>query len=145
MLVRRLPQAMLMVVLIALLSAFLLYPIWLTIQGGFRSTSPGGGFTLHHILSVFTDPALRQGLINSFAIALCTTLLCTIIALPLAVLGARYEFPGKSILSALILVPMILPPFVGAIGISHLLGRAGAVNSLLMNLGLIDVGIDFLG
>jgi iron(III) transport system permease protein len=40
---------------------------------------------------------------------------------------------------------MILPPFVGAIGLSHLLGRSGAINALLIKLGIIDVGIDFIG
>ncbi|HVP73718.1 MAG TPA: iron ABC transporter permease, partial [Phycisphaerales bacterium] len=47
---------------------------------------------------------------------------------------------------ALILVPMILPPFVGAIGLHFLLGRAGAINALLQSLGVIGGdGIDFIG
>ena len=133
--------------LLALFAAFLLYPIWLTVQGGFQSTARGdeGAFTLHHVLAIFADPALRAGLFNSFTIAVCTTLACVAIALPLAVLAAKFDFPGKRAMSALILVPMILPPFVGAIGLSHLLGRSGSVNALLMNLGLIEIGIDFLG
>src|SRR5690606_7010301 len=66
----------------------------------------------------------------------------------LAVLGAKCDFPGKRGLSALILVPLILPPFVGAIGFQHIFGRTGSVNTLLMNLGLLDPaagGIDFIG
>ncbi|MEX0876285.1 MAG: iron ABC transporter permease, partial [Phycisphaerales bacterium] len=51
--------------------------------------------------------------------------------LPLAVLSARFSFPGKKILNASILVPLILPPFVGAIGIRALLGREGALNAML--------------
>jgi iron(III) transport system permease protein len=51
------------------------------------------------------------------------------------------------ILTSLLLVPLILPPFVGAIGIKHILGQHGALNSLLMHLGLMDPGrpMDWLG
>ncbi|MBC23906.1 MAG: ABC transporter permease [Phycisphaerae bacterium] len=121
---------------------FLLYPIWLTIRGAFESDS---GFTLHHVLVVFTDPVLRAGLINATAIAIFTTILCIIIAMPLAILGSRCEFVGKGFFSAIILIPLILPPFVGAIGLRHILGRSGSLNTILMDLGIIEQGIDFLG
>jgi len=64
-------------------------------------------------------------------VALATTIIATLVALPLSVLGANYSFPGKKFFSAVVLVPMILPPFVGAIGMRALLGRDGAVNALL--------------
>jgi iron(III) transport system permease protein len=136
-----------MAVLLAVLGAFLLYPIWLTVQGGFRSRD-GQGLTLFHIGQVFADPALRLGLLHAFGIAACVTALTTLIALPLAVLTTRFDFPGKKLLGALILVPMILPPFVGAIGLHFLLGRSGAINALLMQVGVIaqdGPGIDFIG
>jgi len=144
---RRLPSVLLMIGLLAVFAVFLLYPIWLTVQSGFQSSVPGEKvrFTLHHLANVFRDPALRAGLWNSFGIASCTTLLALLIALPLSVLAAKFDFTGKRTMSALVLVPMILPPFVGAIGLSHLLGRSGAINSLLIDLGIIDIGIDFLG
>ena len=100
--------------LFAIFAAFLLYPIWLTIASGFQSE--GGGFTLYHILDVFKDDSTRRGLFNALGIAVATTALSFVIALPLAVLAARFDFPGKGAMSALILVPLILPPFVGAIG-----------------------------
>ena len=50
--------------------------------------------------------------------------------MPLALVGHRYDFPGK-VLGALVLAPMILPPFVGAVGIKQMLGVNGAVNALL--------------
>ena len=133
-----------MIVLLGVLAVFLLYPIWLTVRGGFYT--PGSDeFTLYHLQSVFTDRAMLMGLINAFGIAVFTTILCIIISLPLALVAARYEFRGKALLSGLILVPLILPPFVGAIGLRHLLGRSGAVNTILMDIGLISEGIDFLG
>ncbi len=140
---RNLPRLLLLAALLAGFGVFLIYPIWLTVQGGFEAKD--GGFTLYHIGAVFTDPAMRTGLLNAFGIAVCTTLLCFVFALPLAFLAAKFDFRGKTALSALILVPLILPPFVGAIGLHHILGRTGSLNALLIDFGLIETGIDFIG
>ncbi|MBL8874267.1 MAG: iron ABC transporter permease [Phycisphaerae bacterium] len=67
---------------------------------------------------------------NSALLAVATTTVATIIALPLALLAAQYKFPGKTFFNAAVLVPMILPPFVGAIGVRAILGREGAFNAL---------------
>jgi iron(III) transport system permease protein len=140
---RSLPQALLMAGLLAVLAVFLLYPIWLTVRGGFIGA--GGRPTGHHVLAVFADAGLRAGLVNAFVIAVCTTALSMMLALPLAVVSARCQFRGQGLLSALVLVPLILPPFVGAIGLNQILGRSGALNQFLVNLGVIEQGIDFLG
>lgn len=127
-------QYALLATLLALFAVFLLYPIWLTVKGGMFETPADGGasrFTLRHILQVFNDPILSESLINSFFVALTTTTFATCIALPLAVLAASYRYPLKGLWNALVLVPMILPPFVGAIGIRAILGREGSLNTLL--------------
>ncbi len=130
--IRNLIQYGLLTAILFVLTAFLLYPIGLTVRGGFAAdVATGEGWTLDHLVLVFQDPTRVAGIINAFKIALATTTLCIIISLPLAVLSARYTFPGKKILNASILVPLILPPFVGAIGIRALLGREGSLNALL--------------
>ena len=120
----------------------LVYPIWLGVASAF--VADDGSFTLFHVLNVFRDPVLREGLRNAFLIACCTTVVAVAIALPLAMLSARATFPGKPLLSTLILAPLVLPPFVGAIGMKQLLGREGAVNALLLDLHAISAPIDFL-
>ena len=140
---RSLTPKLIMFGLFAFFAAFLLYPIWLTVQGGFESRN--GGFTIHHILTVFDDPVLRTGFLNAIGIAVGTTIVCLIIALPLATLAAKYTFPLKGVFSAMVLVPLILPPFVGAIGLHHLLGKYGALNTLLVDVGWISEGYDFIG
>jgi iron(III) transport system permease protein len=117
---------------LSILLLLLVYPILLTLRGGFYA-DPGKrtGFTLDHLLLVFQDPRTLTGLLNSFMIAACTTTLAIIIALPLALISANFKFPGKGLFSALVLVPLILPPFVGAIGMRALLGREGTLNTLL--------------
>jgi iron(III) transport system permease protein len=114
------------------LAWFLVVPILMTVRGGFAADpATGTGFTLDHIGLVFRDPRTRAGLLNSGLVAACTTALAILLALPLALLNAGYAFPGKRALNAMVLVPLILPPFVGAIGLRALLGRQGALNALL--------------
>ena len=66
-----------------------------------------------------------------------------LIALPMAFLYDAYEFPGKSIAHLAAMVPMILPPFVGALGFQQILGHYGVINTLLVSCGFARV--DFLG
>ncbi|CAG0965816.1 Molybdenum transport system permease protein ModB [Phycisphaerales bacterium] len=125
-------QYALMGVCLFVLLAFLAYPILLTVRGGFyEDPAARTGFTLDHLVLVFQDPRLVGALFNSLKIAASTTTLAILIALPLAVLSAQFNFPGKSLFNAAVLVPLILPPFVGAIGMRAILGRAGALNALL--------------
>lgn len=127
----------------------LIWPIAMTLGGGFLGSGVGGGggMTFEHVGAVFDDPALRGGLINSLVIAFAVTGLAFAIGLPLAVLNTSFSFRGQALLSALVLAPLVLPPFVGAIGVRQMLGRFGAVNSLLVDWGWVDAGapIDFLG
>jgi iron(III) transport system permease protein len=113
---------------LAIFIACLLLPIGLIVSGGFIEN---GQFTLRFLAGVFQNPIYFEGLRNSVMIAGCTTTLVTLIAVPLAWLSNRYDFTGKKMMSALILVPMILPPFVGAIGFQQIFGVYGVVNSLL--------------
>ena len=117
-----------------LLAALFFVPMGLVIGGGFFH---GGRFTLRYLVGVFRNPVYAEGLLNSLRIALGTSALATLIAVPLAWLSNRYVFPGKRLLGSLILAPMILPPFVGAIGLQQMLGVYGALNSW-MGWGPVD-------
>ncbi len=125
--------------------AFFLWPIVQTIRGAFFDA--GGDFTVDYVVEVFRNPIYLEGLRNAFWLAVFTTLLCVMVSLPLAFLADRYDFPGKSLLTGLVLVPLILPPFVGAIGVKQMLGQYGALNALLTHLGVLANGetIDWLG
>ncbi|MFG0313407.1 MAG: iron ABC transporter permease, partial [Phycisphaerales bacterium] len=101
---RNLIQYGLLTLMLFILGVFLLYPIGLTVRGGFaEDPATGSGFTLEHLRLVFEDPNLMGGIINAFKIACAVTFLCIVISLPLAVLSARYTFPGKKLLNASIL------------------------------------------
>jgi iron(III) transport system permease protein len=132
-------------VMTAFFACFFAYPIWAALEAAFRG--PNHEFTLEYLTEVFLNELYREGLWNSFIIAVWTTLGSLVIALPLAVCYVRFAFPGRALLNSLVLMPMILPPFVGAIGIKAMLGQAGALNSLLINFGLMDAmhPTDWLG
>jgi iron(III) transport system permease protein len=119
---------------------FLIWPIWEVVRTGFVHD---GRFTTEYIRLIFSDPNLLRGLRNAALVAITVTLFCLIISLPLAVLSVRYDFSGRAILSGLLLAPLVLPPFVGAIGVQLLLGRYGP---LTMILGLGNgAGFDWIG
>ncbi len=111
-----------------------LAPLWMVIKGGFIVS---GSFTLKYLAGVFRNPIYTEGLFNSLMLAIGTTSIVTAIAVPLAWLTNKYDFPGKKFVSGMILVPMILPPFVGAIGFQQVLGQYGGLNALL-GLGPVD-------
>jgi iron(III) transport system permease protein len=140
---RRLAGHTVSVVLIALLGLILVAPIASVVRGGFEED---GRFSLSWFRDVVSDAGYRRGLWNSVLLAAWTTLLCLFISIPLAILAESFRFAGKRAWLALIQVPMLLPPFVGAVGLKGLLSRTGGINALLAHFGLIDAAqpIDWL-
>jgi len=128
-------------VTVAFFALFFLWPIMQILKEGFVDAN--GHFTWHFLTALLSDPLYRGGLVNSFLLACTATTIAFAIALPLAFISDRYLFPGKNFLSSLVLVPMILPPFVGAIGIKQIFGQYGAVNALLVALGVQPPGWTF--
>lgn len=126
-------------------AAFFAWPIFHILKGGFVDAD--GKITFAYLTALLSDPIYLGGLGNSFLLAITTTSIAFMIAMPLAFVADRFLFPGKGLLGSLILVPMILPPFVGAIGIKQILGQYGALNSLVVKLGLRPEGwtFDWLG
>lgn len=124
---------------------FFICPIWITVREAFQTSD--GQFTISYVLEVFRNQIYLEGLLNSLKMGIFSTLLSIAIALPLALMANTYRFPGKDILNSLVLIPMILPPFVGALGVRQFLGQSGVFNTLLINLGLMDADapVDWLG
>src|SRR5947209_990472 len=104
---------------------------------GFRLESASG---FPYVQVVPNSPMLWECLRSSLAVAVVTTLGTTLLCLPLAYWLTRFRVPGRGVLGALLLVPLIVPPFVGAIGLERLFNRFGTLNLLLMDLGLLDPG-----
>ena len=129
---------------VALFACFFLWPIAQILQGGFFDQD--GNFTIAFFLEVFQNPIYLEGLFNAFSLAILSTIMALLLAVPLALVFDRFQFPAKKLLGALIILPIMLPPFVGAIGLRQLLGQFGIVNTTLMELGLMNANqpIDWL-
>ncbi|MEN9661518.1 MAG: hypothetical protein RL324_467 [Verrucomicrobiota bacterium] len=125
----------------AFFAVFFLWPILQILKGGFVDAD--GKVTLGYLTALLSDPTYLSGLRNSFLLACATTVLALLLALPLAFISDRFLFPAKGLLSAIVLVPMVLPPFVGAIGIKQIFGQYGALNALIIELGLRPAGWTF--
>ncbi|MDP6630873.1 MAG: iron ABC transporter permease [Kiritimatiellia bacterium] len=128
--------------ILAFLGVFLGWPLFYVFRGACVDQS---GFSLTYMQALVTDPIQLQALGNSLMIAVLVTLSCLIVSLPMAWFMARRAFPGKAVFAGLLLVPLILPPFVGAVGLKTLFARAGSLSALLMHLGLADGPVDWLG
>src|SRR6187397_2532565 len=70
--------------LVAFFLIFLIWPILNVVMTGFRTRD--GAFTLEYLRLILTNPVLLRGLLNSTIVAVLTTALALVIALPLAVL-----------------------------------------------------------
>jgi len=133
---RRVWPHVLCALLLSALAALLVLPIVKIVIAGFVVD---GEPSLFFVKNAFVREVYRRGLLNSLAVGGCVTLLCALITIPLALVSHRWDFAGKRLVSALVLVPMILPPFVGAIGLRRVLAREGGpLNLLLAGLGLVD-------
>jgi len=133
-------------VLLALLAVFLVLPVGLTIGKGFLLE---GRLSLYWFTRVTGNSALLGQFANGLALAAITTGVSLALAVPLALLRARTRFAGQTLLSSAILLPLILPPFVGALSMKRLLGQFGVLNLLLQRVGIIDLAAalppDWLG
>lgn len=113
--------------LYAFLGLFLLLPLWTVLSAGLEPAL---------LAEVLRSPIHLQCLASSFGIAAETSLLSLLLALPLAWIAHRHDFPGRALASALLLLPLILPPFVGALGVLQVFGHSGILNTLLGTIGL---------
>jgi len=126
--------------LLLFFAILLVWPICQVVGSGFGAGTHHFSFT--YIGLVFRDPVLLRGMWNAVWIATVVTALTLALSLPLAILSVRYDFTGRGLLASLLLVPLVLPPFVGAIGMKMVLGRYGPLTQLC---GSPAMGIDWMG
>jgi iron(III) transport system permease protein len=123
--------------LIALLGVALLWPISFSIYRAFVNDTDGW-VGLHWFKFAFSGSGYLDHMGNSLLLAASATLMAMVLAIPLAMVRAQCKFRGAALLSVLVLVPLILPPFVGAMSIRRFLSRDGVLNVFLMNVGWLD-------
>ena len=113
----------------AFLLAFLIVPIGLVIYTAFVDES--NRLTLGHFANFFGQTVFVESFLNSLWVSLASVAVATLIAVPLAYLTVRFEFRGALLIQTLGVLPLIMPPFVGAVAMQLIFGRNGSINLLL--------------
>lgn len=115
--------------ILAFLLCFLVLPVGTVIYTAFVTET--GAPTLGHFGNFFGQSVFRESFFNSLWVALASTFFASVIAVPLAYLTVRFEFRGALLIQTLGVLPLIMPPFVGAVALQLIFGRSGSVNLLL--------------
>ena len=126
----------------AFLAYFLVYPLGHVLSQGFIVE---GHLTFAIFRIALQNYTVRKSIINSFILGMMVVISTTAIGVPLAFLFTRYTFPAKNILRSIFFLPLIVSPFVGAIGMMQILSRFGSLNILLMKTGMIRHPVSWLG
>jgi len=124
--------------------AFLvLYPLSVLVLESFKISATGvTGLT--NYLEFFKDTYYLKTFGNTLVLSTLVLLTTTLFGIPLAYILARYRQRGKTIFTALILLPIVLPAYAGVFAFIIFFGRFGTLNLLLTESGLIKTPINFI-
>ncbi|MEP7155343.1 MAG: iron ABC transporter permease [Betaproteobacteria bacterium] len=111
------------------LLAFLIFPVAKVCYVAFSDGQ--GGMTFAHFVTFFNISLMQEAFWNSLLVSLASVLFASLISLPLAYLTIRFQFRGALLIQTLGVLPLIMPPFVGAVAMQLIFGRSGSINLLL--------------
>lgn len=114
-----------MAVPVAFFAVFFAYPVAAIVTRGLKAD---GTWQLGRITDVLTQPDIRHVLWFTTWQALVSTTLTLLVALPGAYVFARFDFPGKQVLRAVVTVPFVLPTVVVGTAFLALVGRGGLLD-----------------
>jgi putative spermidine/putrescine transport system permease protein len=121
-----------------LVALFLIAPMAIIVPMSFSTAIsfefPPPGYWLGYYARYFASPSWLEATANSFVIALGSMMLTLMVALPAAFGFVRHTFRGKSALNLLMMLPVIVPAVVSALGYYGFLSLAGLVGT---HLGMI--------
>jgi iron(III) transport system permease protein len=121
---------------------FLVYPLVRVFYDAV--TNEMGQWTIANFHEFFTDHFYLRSLGNSLVLGIVTVITSSVLGIAIAFLLVRFEFWGRNFWSYLTMIPIISPPLVGVLGFTFILGRAGTLNVLLMDLFGMAKPVNFL-
>ena len=125
-------------VALAIVGVMLMFVAWPLAELARQSLigQESGRFGLENYFAFFESAYFRRALFNTLTVAAVGTLFSLVLAVPLALAFARYDFVGKRWIEIAILMSMLSPPFVGAYAWILLFGRSGMVRLWLAGIGI---------
>lgn len=133
------------------LSAFLwmviallvVYPLSILVVESFRIAETAG-WGIHNYLEFFQDTYYLKTFGNTLVLSTLVLLATTLFGIPLSYILARYRQRGKTVFTALILLPIVLPAYAGVFAFIIFFGKFGTLNLLLMDTGILKTPINFI-
>ena len=113
----------------AFLFVFLIIPVAKVIFVAFQDPNTGA-LTLINFSDFFLTSLFQESFVNSLYVAVMSVVFASVIALPLAYFTTRFNFSGTLLIQTLGVIPLIMPPFVGAVAMLLLFGENGSINLL---------------
>ena len=123
-------QIALALAIAAFLGLFLVLPVATVLYVAFTEKGTSA-FTLVNFYDFVRTELFMRSLWNSFYVSAMSVVWASVFALPLAYLTTRFAFRGAALVQTLGFLPLIMPPFVGAVAMQLFFGRNGSVNLLL--------------
>lgn len=136
------PRHLLIALILIFFCVAMVYPLGFVLTQAFIVE---GSLSFAYFGTMLSSHFFRDVLFNSMNLAIAVTIVSTAIAYPLALAMSRVAIPFRNIAHACILLPLVSPPFVGAMGVRQAFSRFGTVNLLLMDAGVIEKPIQWLG
>ena len=130
-------------VLWSIIAFLVLYPLSILLQESLK-ISGTDSWGISNYLGFFQDAYYLKIFGNTLLLSTLLLLTTTAFGVPLAYILARYRHLGKTIFTALILLPIVLPAFAGVFAFIIFFGKYGTMNLLLMDTGLIKTPINFI-
>lgn len=91
------------------------------------------------VATTLHDPQTKTAVLTSLGTASVTTAIIAVFGVPLAYLLARFRFPGRTLISVFVFLPLVLPPVSAGILLLVLYGPYGTIGQLLAPRGLTFV------
>ncbi len=121
--------------------AFLLFTVvWPLLMLVWNSFRAGGGISLSNYARVFSDPSIGKSFLNSLRVVIPSTVLSTVLGVFLAWAVVRTDVPGRRLFRRLLSIPYFIPPFIGAIAWTFLLGPKGIFNEAIARIFGLEQG-----
>ena len=89
-----------------------------------------------NVATGLSTPQAQEAIRNSLLTAPVSTAIATVLGVPLAYMLARRSFPGKRLVEALVVLPLVLPPVVGGAMILTAVGRFTPIGSAFAAAGI---------
>lgn len=114
------------------LSVFFAWPVMALVVEGFVADDGGGGreLDLSGFAEVLSQPRTWRVVGQTLAQAMVGTVLSVLLGLPAAYLLYRCQFPGRTVLRALVTVPFVLPTVVVGVAFRAVLAPSGPLGFL---------------